>query len=237
MRDYIWPRCPSGWNGEEKQFFRALISVLQQLGQPIDEKDLSEKLQAKINDLNNQGTTDHPETPEAPWQYEFFNEGFIDGVVWLGNVLKRPQYTGAGVYSLNNVGEGYMQSTIKGMTNEVPVSFNTHLITDSDFEIPESVTKMKIDCVRYCGYPADTTPLYVQFGVLPSDAPGAYDVSKGGQLSETVTISQNERTIYETPITVKGKYKLIINTKGNSGAKNGYRLPTRGIRIYRVWFE
>ena len=238
MRDYVWPRCPSGWNGEERQFFRALIELLQQMGQPITEKDLSPKLLELIQNGIKQEDNKQEETPDDPFVeiYDLFDNGYANDILWTGNVLKRPANTGAGTYSFNSVSSGFMQVGIIATTNQVPISHNAHLITSPEIEIPENATKIKIECQRYCASENDTTPINMQFGILPSNAPGAYNTNNGGLLSDKIAVS-NELTVYEMTLNVRGKYKVIINAEGNTGIKNGLSIPARYIRVYKVWFE
>ena len=239
MRDYVWPRCPSGWTKEEREFFRALMEVLQQMGQPIEEKDLSKKLQEKIKMIGQEVTPETPEEPEDPFVevFELFNEGYVNSVGWTGNVLKRPAYTGAGSYSLDYVTNGFMQVGINATTNQVPIYHNARLITSADVTIPEGATKMYVECVRYCADANNTHPIYMQFGVLPSNAPGAFDTSGGGQLSTEFMVT-DEKAVYELALNVKGSYRAIINARGETGTTiDGDSIPSRRVRVYRVWFE
>lgn len=239
MRDYVWPRCPSGWNGEERQFFRALIELLQEMGRPIEEKDLSDKLKKKIEFIGQVEPPEEPEEPEAPFVevYDLFDEGYVNDIGWTGNVLPRPQYTGAGSYMLEYVQNGFMQVGINVTTNQVPIYHNAHLITSADVKIPEGATKMCVECLRYDTEMYSTHPIYMQFGVLPSNAPGAFDASSGGQLSQQYSVS-DERKVYEMPLNVTGNFRAIINARGETGTtSDGKSIPARRIRVYKVWFE
>ena len=239
MRDYVWPRCPSGWNKEEREFFRALLEVLQEMGRPIEEKDLSKKLLDKIKMIGQNTTPEEPGEPEEPWVevFELFREGYVNGIGWGGNVLNRPAYTGAGTYSLDYVSNGYMQVGISATTNQVPIYHNAHLITSADVTIPEGAKKMCVECLRYCTEEKNMHPIYMQFGVLPSNAPGAFDTSSGGQLSAEYSVT-NEKAVYELALNVSGSYRAIINARGETGTTiDGVNIPTRRVRVYRVWFE
>lgn len=239
MRDYVWPRCPSGWNLEERQFFRALIEVLQELGKPIEESDLGTKLKKKIELIGQPTEPEQPETPDDPFVeiYDLFDNGYANDILWTGNVLKRPQYTGAGTFSLNKVADGYLQVGIDETTNQVPIYHNAHLITQTDVKIPDGATKMCVECSRYCWNEQEKRPIYMQFGVLPSNAPDSYSTSAGGQLSQQYQVS-DDKAVYEMSLNVTGSYRAIINAKAETGYTiDGVSISARRINVYKVWFE
>lgn len=226
MRDYIWPRCPSGWNGEERQFFRALIEVLQLMGQPITEKDLSKKLLDKINNGVKPDTPDTPDTPETPETPEqeymvLYDNGFVDGVEWTVNTLPREgQTTMASTYLSGN-----SQFTIynggTGTNNH-----NAHYITKEPIVVPKNATTMNIEThilVGGCG---------ANFGLLPADAPTSVDTSNGGQLSGYITVDTGASKTLSITLddSVKGTNNLYA-------VINGRLIGGRRICFTKVWFE
>lgn len=245
MKDYIWPRCPSNWNKDERDFFRALLQVLQRMARPIEESDLSKKLLEKI--LNPPTDPEEPDTPvepdeptdpDLPNSPVLFEEGFVPGYTWTGNVLARPEYTEAGSYNVSSA-NGYMGVGVNQTEDESPLSYNAHLITEQVFAVPEGATTMKVSALQSGMVSEDSERLIMQFGILPSDAPGAYDVSNGGQLSEENVLDGNESQEYSMTLnTTEGNYKAIINVKGIAGARaDGTFIGKREAIIFKVWFE
>lgn len=228
MRDYIWPRCPSGWNGEERQFFRALIEVLQLMGQPITEKDLSKKLLDKINNgvkpqepaPETPETPDTPETPEQEYMV-LYDNGFVDGVEWTVNTLPREGQTSSAYTYLS--GEGLFTVYFGGSgTNP----FNAHYITQKPIVVPKNATTMNIEAHILIG------TCTANFGLLPADAPSSVDASNGGQMSGYVSVSSG--------VGAKLSITLDESVKGTSNlyaVVNGRGQPGRRICFTKVWFE
>ena len=61
-------------------------------------------------------------------EYLLFNEGWISGISWQGNLLERPQYTSIADYNMSYVdSDGFMRLRIASRTSYSSVNYNCHV--------------------------------------------------------------------------------------------------------------
>lgn len=153
-----------------------------------------------------------------------FDRGWVAGVDWAGNTLPRRQYTSYGYYSFANVdSDGYMRLYVSGSTT---YNHNAHVAAPA-MVIPASATQMHV-IARRAASAGDMV-----FGVISPDCPNTYDVSAGGQLSPSTTVSYLDETEYTLTLSDSVKGQTLIPVINFSGVANA----VKDVRIYKVWFD
>ncbi len=167
----------------------------------------------------------------GPAESVLFDHGWISGIPWSGNLLTRPQYTSLGGYSFSNVDAyGYMNIYIASQVGYAAVNHNAHVCTTNLITVPSGATKMCVRVRRSSG-----TSIYINWGVLPDNAPNSMDTSAGGQLSGIYELSSDATTTLELTLSAGiagGQYRAIVNCRSR-GDYDG----TRSIDIFKFWFE
>ena len=165
--------------------------------------------------------------------YTLFDNGWVDGINWGGNLLPRPQYTTLGYYDLSLVeSNGYMKLYVPGDPSYSDVSYNCHVCTAASVAVPQDATKM---FVRVNSVSAYIVPPYMVFGLLTDDCVNAMDASRGGQLSGLTTLTKNAYTDYSITLNdgiAGSSYRAVVNLRA-SGKRDG----TSDAYIQKVWFE
>ena len=164
---------------------------------------------------------------EQEYIYDYYDNGFVNGIEWEANPFPRPNYTIRGESTLY---QDYMLLYIA--STATTYNYNTHVATKTKVTIPKNATKLCVNAYRNSnGYTTD-----MRIGFLPEDAPNVYDLSKGGALSETFNVNTATPYTYEFtfPEEYQGKsdYKLVITIKKNSDTTY-----MRYCYITKVWFE
>lgn len=157
--------------------------------------------------------------------WEYFNEGYVNGIEWSTNALPTPNPTTYGEASLNYVeSEDYMRLRIRnGNTSTVN---HTSIATTNLITIPEGATKLNI-----YGSAMSNSP-QIRFGLFPANAPDSNDTSNGGVQSGLVTPTATYQTqTLDLPSGYAGSslYRIVIAARGAADRDRYYR-------IKRVWF-
>lgn len=157
-----------------------------------------------------------------------FDNGLVVGYGWETNAFTRPVYTGTagGTVNTNDL-------TIKmpGVTGSNSLSFNAHMCTTETISIPASASTLNVRASKLTA-----TATYLQFGMLPTNAPNSYSTANGGQLSDEFALTTDE-TVYTMPLSdavkIAANMKCIINARANM--KKG--VTAASAIITSVWFE
>lgn len=169
-----------------------------------------------------------PDTPTG--DTVFFDGGFVDGIVWVGNIYPRVNYYSIARYNMSYAtSDGYMLLYVESSTGNV-VSYNCHFATQGMVTVPSGAASIKVDANW------KTNAMQMAVGLLPENAPDSVSVVNGGFMSGYFETTGNRQT-YTIPIpeALRGRtdLRLVINGRGNSG-KNSER---RNLQIHKVWFE
>ena len=172
-------------------------------------------------------------SPPGPAEYTLFDNDWVSGVPWSGNLLPRPPYTTQGTYNFSYVDTlGYMQLTVNCSSSYSPVNHNCHVCTSQLITVPANATKL---CFQLRNMPYSGS-VYGNWGLLPADAPNSMDTSAGGQLSGITLLTTSDELqtqILTLNSDVKGaQMRAIFNVRRN--VKSDY---TINVDIYKVWFE
>lgn len=161
-----------------------------------------------------------------------FDNGWISGISWAGNLLPRPQYTSVGTYSFANVENGgYMRLTVNSESGYSDVPHNCHVCTAQPVSVPAGATKL---CVWVKSTSLAAPQIYMSFGLLTGDCVNSMDATNGGQLS-AIAAPSSTLTKYELALNngiAGGQYYAIINARRTAKAASAYNLD-----IYKVSFE
>lgn len=162
-----------------------------------------------------------------------FDNGWVDGIGWAGNMLTRPQYTSIATYNFANVDSlGCMELIVNSEDNYSAVNHNCHVCTSDVITIPSGVTEMKITYICSDGV-GNVTP-YIKFGAVSASAATAVD-DTGGQLSAWLEADKQVLTTLTLALNsgiAGSSLRPIVNMRRSAQASNSAR-----IRIYKVWFE
>lgn len=161
-----------------------------------------------------------------------FDNGWIGGISWAGNLLPRPQYTSVGTYSFAYVEDGgYMRLTINSESGYSNVNHNCHVCTAQPITVPAGATKL---CVWVKAQSIAAPQIYMSFGLLTAGCVNSMDATNGGQLS-AITAPDSVLTKYELALDsgiAGGQYYAIINARRTAQAAS-----SRSLDIYKVSFE
>jgi len=171
-------------------------------------------------------------TPPAPTGYVLYDNGWVPGVSWAGNLLPRKPYTSIASYNLSRVEDGgYMQLLFDCYYEYSHVTHNAHVCTMSDIIVPADATAMKVTLTE------SSSALYYGnacFGLLKKDCEAATVPSTGGILSNWSPIfaSMTTLSLDISSLDKTQPWTAVVNTMhyaNDSGliADN----------IYKVWFE
>lgn len=157
-----------------------------------------------------------------------FSNGAVSGYNWSTNVFARPEYTGSASGSINTNDMNIKIPTVTGGTS---ISFNAHVCTGTVVEIPKNATMLKVRARK-----SSVTTTYLNFGMLPTNAPNSYSVANGGQLSgdKVLTTDMTEYTMYlSDAVKTATNLKCIVNARAYM--KKG--VYAANAVIEQVWFE
>lgn len=161
-----------------------------------------------------------------------FDNGWVDGVSWAGNLLPRPQYTSVATYSFGYVeSEGFMRLTVNSSSSYSNVNHNCHVCTAEAITVPANATSMRVQAkVTSTASPQ----MYMKFGLLTADCVNSMDDSNGGVLSSllTPTSTVSEYTLALPSGVAGGQFYAIVNARRTAQASS-----LRNLDIYKVWFE
>lgn len=161
-----------------------------------------------------------------------FDNGWVGGISWAGNLLPRPQYTSVGTYSFAYVEDGgYMRLTINSESGYSNVNHNSHVCTAQPVTVPASATKL---CVWVKAQSLATPQIYMSFGLLTEDCVNSMDATNGGILS-AITAPDSALTKYELALgsgLAGGQFYAVINARRTAQAA-----ASRSLDIYKVSFE
>ena len=170
-------------------------------------------------------------TPPGPAESTLFDNGWIYGISWSGNLLTRPQYTTLGTYDFSQVtANGFMSLTITSQSGYANVNHNCHVCTTNLITVPSGATKAKVTLRRN----SFVNP-YVIWGLLPDNAPDSMSTSAGGQLSSATTLGNVDWTTLTLTLSAGiagSQLRAIVNLRGK-GNDSEYQT----IDIKKFWFE
>lgn len=162
-----------------------------------------------------------------------FDNGWIGGVEWAGNMLPRPNYTAIASYSFGNVdSDGYMKLTVASESGYSDIPYNCHVCTAQPVTVPAGATKM---CVSVRQNLSGNPNMYLKFGLLTADCVNSMDDTNGGQLSEITLTSGTTLTTYELALNsgiAGGEFYAVVNAR-----RTGKAAASRSLEIYKVYFE
>lgn len=173
-------------------------------------------------------------SPPGPAEYTLFDNGWVSGVPWSGNLLPRPPYTTLVTYDFSLVdSNGFMRLMQEDGPDYSRVSHNAHVCTTNLITVPSGATKMFITCQR-----SSETAHNFNWGLVASSAANSMD-GTGGQLSATQSwLSTDTMTTLSQTLNsgiAGGSFRFIVNSVNPNAwaALPGFS----SLSIYKVWFE
>lgn len=163
--------------------------------------------------------------PEAVY---LWNNAPIPGYDWQSNGYKRPHFTGNAV---GVVESNLLRIKLPAVTGSNSIPYSAHLNTTDIVAVPSGLTRFNILAKK-----TSTTPTYLDFGLIASNAANSYSTENGGQMSGDITLTEVE-TVYTIDLSAEtisnANLKCVINGKAN--LKN--LVPTAGVEVYALWFD
>lgn len=162
----------------------------------------------------------------APVTNVLFDNGFVSGVDWAGNILRRPNYTSSAIVSFDNVASGgYMEIRNTGGGSS-SLQYNAHVCTSNPVVIPAAARRLCVDLSR------SPNACYLKFGMLSDNYADAMSAD-GGFMSPLLSPSYGRAT-YSVDLpdgfAGSGIYRPVINLRV-AGDKYAH------LDIYKVYFE
>lgn len=162
-----------------------------------------------------------------------FDNGWISGISWAGNLLPRPVYTSIASYSFGYVeSDGYMQLSISSQSSYSNVNHNCHVCTSEAITVPAGATVMRVTVRQnLSGSPL----MYLKFGLLTADCVDSMDDTNGGQLSSVLGLSGTAQATYDLTLNsgiAGNSFYAVVNARRTAQAA-----AARSMEIYKVWFE
>lgn len=177
-------------------------------------------------------------SPPGPAENTLFDNGWVSGVPWSGNLLPRPQYTSIATYNFSLVdSNGEMQLLVNISDSYSHVTHNSHVCTSELITVPSGATKMYLNCA----VPAYNTG-HIKWGLVDAGAANSQD-DTSGQLSAWVSINSTpERAVTLEQTLSAGmagaQKRFIINWRAYAdGYSDGSYAANSALYIYKVWFE
>ena len=176
--------------------------------------------------------------PPGPAEYTLFDNGWVSGVSWSGNLLPRPVYTSLGQYSFSLVdSNGLMNLSIDTDPDYSHVTHNCHVCTTDPIVVPAGATKMCVEVSR-----ANDSYLHTKWGLVDPDAANATVPGTHGQLSEWTALAYGSTKVTLQQTLASGvagqQLRAIVNMRAYADGFDGsYYNDDASLNIYKFWFE
>lgn len=167
--------------------------------------------------------------PPPSGQYVLYDNGYVDGVEWVGNRLPHKSYYNASVcgadFSHAEAEDGgYIRLYLNG---SYQLQYNTHVCTSAAVRVPDDATAMKVEVSK------GVNQIDMRFGLMPEDCTNSLDTTNGGVLTSTEYISTSGKHTYTLNLPAGfagGSWVPVVNAFEAANQLSE-------LNVYKIWFE